>query len=331
MNNIRWGIIGCGNVTERKSGPAFYTLKNSTLIAVMRRNIEKAKDFAQRHNVPRYYTNAEELIGDPDVDAVYVSTPPDTHAHYSIMAMQAGKPVYVEKPMALNYMECKEMMEVSKQTGMPLFVAYYRRAQRYFDKVKNIIDSGVLGDIRFVEIRLFKPVKDVDKKQPLPWRLRPEISGGGYFVDVASHQIDLLQWLFGNLRLEYASAKNLGGFYDAEDYVTAVFASDEGVHISGKWCFCNPDNHSTDSFMITGSNGTLSFSVFSYTPIILDIGSKKSFKYKNPTIAQKDMIGEVNKMIRGQKSACIFDLSSAANTSRFIEKILHDFYRKKMV
>lgn len=328
--NIRWGIIGCGNVTERKSGPAFYTLKNSSLVAVMRRDREKARDYAQRHKVPGYYDNAVDLIGDPEVDAVYVATPPDTHAHYSIMAMQAGKPVYVEKPMALNYAQCLKMIEVSAQTGMPLFVAYYRRAQRYFRKVKEIIESGVLGDIRFVEIKLVKPPRPEDKQQPLPWRLKPEISGGGYFVDVASHQIDLLQWFFGEIHLQHAAVKNMGRLYEVEDFVTAAFTTGAGVPITGLWCFCAPGNAGNDVFTITGSKGTLSFSTFEYTPILLQTANRKVFKYKSPRIAQMDMIANVNRLISNPLQKNPFDLSAASLTTRLMGEVL-TVYNKKAV
>lgn len=320
--NIRWGIIGCGNVTERKSGPAFYTLKNSSLVAVMRRDREKAKDFALRHNVPWYYDNAEELLHNPEVDAVYVATPPDTHAKYSTMAMKAGKPVYVEKPMATTYSECLEMIKVSEQTGMPLFVAYYRRAQRYFRKVKEIISSGVLGDIRFVEIKLVKPPGPGDKLLPLPWRLKPEISGGGYFVDVASHQIDLLQWFFGPIKLLGATVQNIGRFYEVEDFVAAHFITNNEAPIVGNWCFCGPENNPTDSFKVTGHNGVLSFSTFSYAPIVLQSATHQVFRYKSPHIAELDMVSEVNMYIRNNSGPNPSDLASAAVTTRLIVETL---------
>jgi len=107
FETVRWGIIGAGNVTEVKSGPAFYKVENSRLLAVMRRNAEKAADYAQRHHVSKWYSNATDLIKDPDIDAIYIATPPDSHSKYAIEAMQAGKPVYVEKPMARNYSECQ--------------------------------------------------------------------------------------------------------------------------------------------------------------------------------------------------------------------------------
>jgi len=154
---IRWGIIGCGAVTEVKSGPAFQQVPNSRLVAVMRRNAKKAEDYAMRHQVPRWYDDADKLIHDPDVNAVYVATAPDTHARYAIQAMEAGKPVYVEKPMARNYQECQEMNRVSRSTGMPLYVAYYRRSLPRFQMVRELIDQNTIGQIRHVQIHINKP------------------------------------------------------------------------------------------------------------------------------------------------------------------------------
>jgi len=150
MTSIRWGILGCGDVTEVKSGPAFSKIEHSKLVAVMRRNGEKARDYAKRHGVPRWYDSADALIHDTDVDAIYIATPPSSHAAYAIAAMQAGKPVYVEKPMALNGAECEQMLQVSETTGVPLFVAYYRRCLPYFVKVKELLESGAIGKVRFV-------------------------------------------------------------------------------------------------------------------------------------------------------------------------------------
>ena len=137
MRTIRWGIIGCGDVTEVKSGPGFQKAQHSSLVAVMRRTGELARDYARRHGVPRWYDNAEALIDDPDVDAVYIATPPAYHKEYALLSAQAGKPVYVEKPMALNFEECQMMIEVCRAAGVPLFVAYYRRALSRFLKVRR--------------------------------------------------------------------------------------------------------------------------------------------------------------------------------------------------
>ena len=125
LDKVKWGFIGCGEVTEKKSGPAFSMIPKSEVVAVMSRDAEKAASYARRNNIPRWYNDAQLLIGDEDVNAIYIATPPSSHATYAIMAMKAGKPVYIEKPMAASYEDCARINRISKETGIPCFVAYY--------------------------------------------------------------------------------------------------------------------------------------------------------------------------------------------------------------
>ena len=126
------------------------------------------------------YTDAQALVDDPDVNAIYIATPPSAHATFAIMAMRAGKPCYIEKPLAASYEDCVRINRVSEQTGVPCFVAYYRRYLPYFKKVKEIVDSGELGKILTVQVRFAVPPRDLDyeKNVQLPWRLQSHISGG---------------------------------------------------------------------------------------------------------------------------------------------------------
>ena len=132
MKLLQWGFIGCGDVTERKSGPAFSEVEGSSVVAVMSRTEQHARTYAVTHGIKKWYTDAQELIDDPDVNAIYIATPPSSHATYAIMAMKAGKPVYVEKPLAASYDDCARINRISEQTGVPCFVAYYRRYLPYF-------------------------------------------------------------------------------------------------------------------------------------------------------------------------------------------------------
>lgn len=195
MQTIKWGIIGCGDVTEIKSGPAFQLIENSELVAVMRRNGDLAKDYAIRHKVPKWYDNAELLINDPEVTAIYVATPPSSHKEYAIAAAGAGKPVYVEKPMAMNFQECSEMIDVCFKSNVLLFVAYYRRALPRFLKVKALLNEGAIGDVRFVKIRYYEKSRECDINGNSHWRIDPQVAGCGYFCDLGSHIIDLIQYL----------------------------------------------------------------------------------------------------------------------------------------
>src|ERR1044072_2126533 len=236
MGTIRWGIIGCGDVTEVKSGPGFQKANHSTLVAVMRRDGLLAKDYAERHGVSHWYDDASQLINDPEVDAVYVATPPSSHRQYTLMAAQAGKPAYVEKPMALNFDECREMIAACQTAGVPLFVAYYRRALPRFLKFKELVDSGAIGEARFVSVALYQPAGNLNAAT-LPWRVVPEISGGGLFVDLASHTLDFLDYVFGPIASVQGCAANQARLYEAEDIVTGLFPFESGVAGGGAWCF----------------------------------------------------------------------------------------------
>ncbi|MCP5106559.1 MAG: Gfo/Idh/MocA family oxidoreductase [bacterium] len=323
MKQINWGIIGCGNVTEVKSGPAFNRVKDSALVAVMRRDGAKAEDYAKRHGVPRWYGDAEELIHDPGVNAVYVATPPDSHARYAIMAAEAGNHVYVEKPIALNFGECEAMMRAAEKNGVSLFVAYYRRCLPYFLKVKELVDTGVIGTPRLVEIRFFKPgPKEKIKESELPWRLKPGISGGGLFVDLGSHQLDFLDYLFGPIVSVKGFARNQAGLYPPEDIVGASFVFETGVHGSGTWCFTVSEKNDTDEIIILGTEGKISFSTFKFTPIIVETGRGiVTFDFPRLKHIQEALIQTVVDELLG-RGECPSTGITASRTTRVMDEIL---------
>ncbi len=300
-DNIRWGIIGCGDVTEKKSGPAFQKLAHSELIAVMRRNAEKAADYARRHRVPKWYDDADKLIHDPGVNAVYVATPPDTHAEYAIKVMDAGKPVYVEKPMARNTEECRQMIETSERTGMPLFVAYYRRALPYFVKIKELIDNGLIGDIKTVNVTLHLPAKPEELAGNPGWRVIPEISGGGHFHDLASHQFDFLEFVLEKIAEAKGIAVNQAGLYPADDAVAAAFRFESGATGSGSWCFTVPEKHAADITEIVGAKGRIIFSFFSNTILHIEAeGMNEKFIIPHPEHVHQPLVSLVVKALRGE-------------------------------
>lgn len=330
MKEVNWGIIGCGAVTEVKSGPAFERVRSSKLVAVMRRNKEKAEDYAKRQGVPKWYGDARELLDDPDVNVVYVATPPGSHAEYAVMAAKAGKHIYVEKPMALSYPQCREMIKAANKAGVSLFVAYYRRCLSYFLKVKELVESGAVGKPRLVNIRLFKPIPaKLLQSDELPWRFQPDISGGGLFVDLASHQLDYLDFLFGPIVTVKAFAANQSGDYPVEDIVCAGFTFKSGILGNGTWCFSVSGKGRTDQIEILGSKGKISFSTFDFTPIILESESKdETFDFSKPKHIQEPLIRTVvDALLR--RGECPSTGESAARTTRIMETILEDYYKER--
>lgn len=326
MNKIKWGIIGCGNVTEVKSGPAFNLVDNSELIAVMRRNAVKAEDYATRHNVPKWYNNADDLINDPNVNAIYIATPPNVHAELSIKALKAGKAVYVEKPMALNHEQCMQMIQASETFKTPLFVAYYRRALPGFIKVKEIIESGILGAIKLVNMQLFKPMSEAEINGTLSWRVLPEISGGGHFFDLASHQLDLIDFLFGSIQKTQAFSLNQANKYSAEDIVIANFSLPNNLLVNASWCFTVPEFAKKDTIEIIGEKGKINLSTFDFTPIeLITKDGVEIFNFPKPKHVQQYLIEKiVNDLLGIDKSPS--NGVSAARTNLIMDKVVNEYY-----
>jgi predicted dehydrogenase len=323
MKQIQWGFIGCGEVTERKSGPAFSIIEGSNVAAVMSRSSEKARSYAERHNIPKWYTDAQSLINDPEVNAIYIATPPSSHATYAIMAMRAGKPVYVEKPLAASYVDCQRVMRVSKETGVPCFVAYYRRELPYFNKVKELLQKEAIGKVINVQIRFSVPPRDLDYNSThLPWRVQRDIAGGGYFYDLAPHQLDLLQELFGPIVYVSGFQANRGKLYQTEDTVSAAFAFQDGMPGSGSWCFVGHESARTDQIELIGEKGRLCFSVFTYSPIVLQTShGKEEIVIANPKHVQLPLIEKVVKHLKGI-TTCDCDCVSATSVNWVMDRIL---------
>ena len=301
MESVRWGMIGCGDVTEKKSAPSFNKINGSSLHGVTSRNKSRASAYAERHHVPKVYDSADELVGDPEISAVYIATPPSSHAAYAIMAMRAGKPVYVEKPMAPDYQGCLEMNQVSSETGMPIFVAYYRRSMEYFLKVKELLQNQAIGKVLMVQSSLILPPREEDRdRQNLPWRVVPEISGGGYFYDMGCHELDILSYYFGPVRSVEGWHANMGGLYPAEDTVTASLVFESGLLYAGSWCFVASQDAAADTIEIIGEKGRIRFSCFQFTPIeLLTENGKQEFPIAPPEHVQMPMIRSVVEELQG--------------------------------
>ena len=321
MKILKWGFIGCGEVVETKSGPAFSEVEGSGVVAVMSRTEQRARTFATRHGISRWYTDAQELIDDPEVNAVYIATPPSSHATYAIMAMKAGKPVYVEKPLAASYEDCARINRISEQTGVPCFVAYYRRYLPYFQRVKEIVESGSIGQILNVQIRYTEPPRKSDKElmaqHKLSWRLQPEIAGGGYFYDMAPHQLCITD--------AQGICANRGGLYEAEDSVSASFLFENGLPGSGSWCYVAHESAREDCIEIIGTQGLVSFSVFDYKPIRLQTSKgEENITVPNPPYVQYPIIKAVIEHLQGL-AVCTCTSVSATPVNWVMDRILGKF------
>ena len=327
---IRWGIIGCGDVCETKSGPGFAKAQNSALVAVMRRDADKARDFAARHNVPQWYDDAQKLIDDPQVDAVYIATPPSSHAEYAIRVALAGKPAYVEKPMARNLGECQRMIEAAQIAQTPLFVAYYRRALPRFLKVQEILQNGGIGQVRAVTVQQFQQSQFTDARseqtmdaQKLPWRVRPEIAGAGLFLDLAAHTLDLLDFLLGPLENCSGTALNQAQLYPAEDIVVGQWQHQNGTLGNGIWCFNAAHNYEMNE--IIGSKGRLRFSTFGNAPMEWHReNGLQTFDIAHPPHIQQPLIQSIVDELNGL-GTCPSNGQSAARANAVMDAFLESY------
>lgn len=318
VETVIWGIIGAGDVCERKSAPAMYKIPFSEVKTVMRRNAEKAADFAKRHGIGQWTTNVEDLLNDNDINAIYIATPPSSHAELTIRAAKAGKAVYVEKPMANNPEECEAMIQACREANVPLFVAYYRRTLPGFLKVKELIANGILGKIRAVNIEMYKPLSESTSTNATNnWRVDPKIAGGGYFHDLASHQLDYLDFLFGKITQVKGISANQAHAYKSDDIVTATFQFENGVVGSGLWCFTADKSSEKDIIKIIGSQGELSFNCFG-DPMTIQLKSSvngnQEFTYLHEQPIQQHLVQLIVDELRGIGTSPSTGISGARAT-----------------
>jgi predicted dehydrogenase len=322
MKTIRWGIIGCGDVTEVKSGPAFAKVSGSSLVAVMRRDGARAADYARRHGVSRWYDDADALAGDPEVDAIYVATPPSSHKEHVLRAARAGKPVYVEKPMALDLAECEAMIAACRDAGVPLFTAYYRRALPRFLQVKSWIDAGEIGEVRAVRVALERPAS----LGVGTWRVDPATAGGGHFVDLASHTLDLLDYLLGPIARVHGEAGNQAGRYAAEDIVCGEWTCASGVRGVGQWCFSAGGN--LDRVEIVGARGRITFATFDEHPVVLERdGAATPRTIPHPPHVQQPLIQTIVDELGGE-GRCPSTGESGARATAVMDRLLESWRAK---
>ena len=290
---INWGIIGCGDVTEVKSGPAFNKVPNSKLVAVMRRNAEKARDYAQRHDVEKWYDDADDLINDPEVNAIYVATPPLNHEEFAVKAMKAGKPVYLEKPMAIDATASQRIEQVALETGAKISIAHYRRQQPLFLMIKKLLQEKAIGDVQLVDLNLLQPHQsDMITKTETNWRIDPSISGGGLFYDLAPHQLDLMYYFFGEPANVSGMSLNASGYYNVDDTTKGQIVFENNVLFNGTWSFSSTER--IDRCEIVGSEGKISFSVFDHNPLIIESnGNQTSISFDKLQHVQQPMIQKV--------------------------------------
>lgn len=324
--SVQWGMIGCGNVTEKKSAPSFNKILGSRLVAVGNRTPERAKIYAENNGIPNWYKDPFEVICDPEVAIVYIATPPGSHMEYALEAIREGKHVYIEKPMARNWEECHLINEAASKMGIQVYVAYYRRALEYFLKVKELIASGILGKLLFVNIYQHFPAREKDYNRNEPaWHVIPDISGGGYFHDVGCHALDILFYFFGDPLEVKGFTANKGGLYEPEDTLSVILKLPGNLLVTGSWNFVTPEPFRRDQVEVVGEEGKVKFSIFSFAPITLvRENSRESYDIVQPEHIQMPLIRSIVKELRGHGD-CPSTGETAAVTSRVMDQVLGTF------
>lgn len=333
-NTVRWGILGVGDVCEVKSAPAMQKIANSEVVAVMRRNGKKAKDYADRHGITTWYDDAEALINDSNVNAIYIATPPNAHCNLTLLAAKAGKPVYVEKPMARTTGECQQMIAACEQANVPLYIAYYRRQLPNFEKLKALLNEGVIGDLRMVKIEMYKTldpdiVANITSNMQVNWRTDPEVAGGGYFFDLAAHQLDYLDYVLGPIKSVSGHTSNQAGEYQAADIISSSFEFENGVIGSGTWCFTVDTVSEKDTMTFIGSKGEISVSFFGAPSIRIRKSNSEEvlLTFDLPLHIQQPLIQTVVNDLLG-KGDCPSIGATAIRTNWVMEEMTKNFYSK---
>ena len=323
---IRWGILGCGDVTEIKSGPGFQKAAGSALVAVMRRDLRKAQDYAARHGVPRAYSRADDLIADPDVDAVYVATPPDSHCELALKVADAGKPCLVEKPMALDHAECVRMNGAFARAGRPLWIAYYRRALPRFLLVRELLQQNAIGPLSSVRVEVRERLAPPERTAG--WRFDPRAAGGGLFFDLGSHSLDLVDFLAAPIAQVWGGAANTAGAYRAEDVTVAAFLLTTSIPGTGEWNFNADRPHEALTF--TGPDGTLTTPIFADADVVLSRGGREErYPIRNPPHVHQPLIQTIVDELLG-RGRCESTGESGARTARVMDQCVAGYYADRI-
>ncbi len=324
MKQVNWGVIGVGSVCEVKSVPAMYKTPNSKVISVMRRTAAKAEDFAKRHAIENWTTNASEVIEHPDIDIVYIATPPKYHKQYALQVAAAGKACYIEKPMAVTYQACKDIVTVFKQKQLPLYVAYYRTCLPNFLKVKEFLDNGKIGKPLQVQLNLTKPL-DVVKEGYFEtnWRINPDVAGDGYFYDLGSHQINILEFLFGDIIAVNSMVDNQSKLHACNDVVSAQIRFKNKCIATCFWSFNTATPQRKDELIIKGELGVLKMACFNDAPIeFTDTkGVVSSTKISYPEHVQLPLVTSIVNDLLTDKTNTYSTGNKGAQTNYWLEQI----------
>lgn len=320
---IHWGFLGCGKVVQTKSGDSFRNVKGSTIEAIMRRDLEAARVSAQYFGAPQWCDTVEALLS-KDIDAVYIATPPGLHYEQALKCLEAGKPVYLEKPFARNYTESRELTEKFQKAGVPLYIGHYRRALPRFLKIRELLQAGAIGTVQTIDFHLNRIFSPREAKET--WLYNPVLSGGGKFFDIAPHTVDIIQFLFGNITKVNGHARNIGTGCPLENLVEMEFVTERGAR--GHAVFDCVAQEKSDRMRVSGSKGTMEFSVHGKTDVIVrDLNGHviEAFDLPDPRTVEQPMVQSVVEDLLGI-GHCESKAAEVLCTYDVIDQVLDGFY-----
>jgi predicted dehydrogenase len=193
---VRWGVLGAANIALNKVIPAMQRGRASRIVAIASRDLAKARAAADRLGIPRAYGSYEELLADPDVEAVYNPLPNHLHVPWSIRAADAGKHVLCEKPIALSAAEARALLAARDRTGVQIGEAFMVRTHPQWERVRELIDADRIGELRVIVGHFSYYRRDFND-------IRSRLDfGGGALMDIGCYPITLSRWLFDAEPLE---------------------------------------------------------------------------------------------------------------------------------
>ena len=253
---LRWGIVGPGDIAERVMAPAMAAAASAELVAVAGRDRTRAEGFASRHGVTRAHDDPDTLLQDPEIGAVYIATPVDSHARLTVAALEAGKAVLVEKPMARSVAEAAAMVEAAARTGRPLAVCFYQRINPRHREARRLIAAGTIGRPTAARVNF----SGRSRPRAGAWRFDPGLAGGGVFADQGSHAVDLLRYvLTDDVESAVALTATLAEPAAVEDTASALLRFRRGTQavVTAHWSIEDPSLQRTSVLEVAGTEGTI--------------------------------------------------------------------------
>jgi len=254
MKKLRWGVIGCGGIADRRTIPGIVLAENAELVAVMDVNMELAKKVGEKYNISDVYDNIDDLLANDNVDAVYIATPVFLHKDQSIAAINAGKHVLVEKPIAMTVTEAMEIVEMAEKKNLKLSVGLMMRYHTYHQEIKRIIEEGKIGDIVSMRAQFTCWYPEIEGS----WRQTKKYGGGGALMDLGVHCIDLLMYLSGMKVCGLNAICDTQTFkYEVDDSASLVMKMENGAHAYVDVNFNIPDDAAQARLEFYGTKGSI--------------------------------------------------------------------------